>query len=40
MTGMAKPAMAARRSIASGKLTPSVSIRKSIASPCFPDEKS
>ena len=32
--------MAASRSTASGKVTPSVSITKSKMSPCLPDEKS
>ena len=38
--GMARPAMPASRSTASGKLRPSVSIRKAKMSPCLPDEKS
>ena len=38
--GIGRPAMPASRSTASGKVRPSVSIRKAKASPCLPDEKS
>ena len=38
--GIGTPAIAASRSTASGKLRPSVSIRKVKMSPCLPDEKS
>ena len=40
MTGTARPACPASRSTASGKLTPSVSMRKSKMLPFLPDEKS